>query len=62
LEKADPIKIAEKSAKFTIALFKDSAFQQMEKLLIINSIIFAILYLVAWKLFSPSKLFDELVE
>jgi len=62
LDKTDPLKVAEASAKFTVKLFMDSAFQQMEKLLIINSIIFAVLYLVAWKALNPSLLFDELVE
>jgi len=62
LDKTNPLKVAEASAKFTVKLFKDGAFQQMEKLLIINSIIFAVLYLVAWKALNPSLLYDELVE
>ena len=33
----------------------------MMHLLIINSIIFTLLYFVSWKFFNPSKLYDELL-
>lgn len=58
----DPLAVAEKSAKFTLKLFQDSTFQQIEKLLTIDCIVFVLLYLVAWKLFNPTLLFADLVE
>jgi len=62
LTPTDPVAVAKASAHFIKALVTDPAFRQMVSLLIMNSIIFALLYFITWKFLKPTWLYHELID